>query len=78
MLFDEFYKEISTGYCDPDNICVSTAHAERHQGVKAEHISKVWIIEIDQSADALNITTQKSVITDNPNLSSNYGKMIVC
>ena len=64
---------MSTGYCDPDNIFVSPAHAERHQGVKAEHLSKVCIIDIYQAKDTLDITTQEIGRTDNPKLSRNYG-----
>ena len=33
VLLDEFYKDMSTGDRDPDNIFVSAAHAERHQRV---------------------------------------------
>ena len=36
----EFYKYMSTGDRYPDDILVSAEHSERHQGVKAEHISK--------------------------------------
>ena len=53
MLLDEFYKYISTGDRDPDNILLSAAHAERHQGVKAYHIYKVWIVGIDQAKETL-------------------------
>ena len=52
---------------------MSATHAERHQGVKAEHVSKVWRIEIDQAKDILNIITQEIVRTDEPKLSRNYG-----
>ena len=61
---------MSTGDHNPDNIFVSSAHDERNQGIKSEHISKVC--RIDQSKDIIGITTQKSVINDNPKLSSNY------
>ena len=64
---------MSTGDHDPDDIFVSSAHDERNQGIKSEHISKVCRIDIDQSKDIIGITTQKSVINDNPKLSSNYG-----
>ena len=59
---------MSTGDRDPDDIFVSAAHAERHQGLKAEHIYKVWRIGIDQAKDTLDITTQKSVSNDNQNI----------
>ena len=69
----EFYKYMSNIDRDPDDILVSAEHSERHQGVKSEHISKVWIIDIDQVKYTLNITTQKSVRVDDPKLSRNYG-----
>ena len=72
MLLDEFYKYISTGDRDTDNILVSAAHVERHQDVQAYHLYKVWIVGIDQSKETLCITTQKSVKTNNPKLSRNY------
>ena len=68
MLLDEFYKYMSTRYHDPDNIFVSAEHSERHQGLKADHIYKVWRIGIDQAKDNLEITTQKSVSNDNQNI----------
>ena len=35
VLLDEFYKYMSTGDRDPDDILMSAAHAEINQGVKA-------------------------------------------
>ena len=61
MLLDKFYKYMSTGDRDPENIYLSAAHYERHQGLKSEHISKVWRIDIDQANDTLEIKTHKSV-----------------
>ena len=57
VLLDELYKGITTGDYNPDDIFGSATHAERTQGVKAEHLSKVWRIDIDQAKDTLNITT---------------------
>ena len=61
-----------TGDYDPDDIFVSAAHAGIHQGVKAEHLDKVWRIDIEQANDTLYITTQRSVRTSDPKLSRNY------
>ena len=72
MLLDDFYKDMSTEDRDPDGILVSASRDERHQGVKTEHLSNVCRIDIDQAKDTLDITTQNSVRTDNPKLSSNY------
>ena len=57
VLIDELYNGMFTGDYDPDDIFVSAAHAGRHQGVKAEHLAKVWMIDIEQSKDTLYITT---------------------
>ena len=57
MLLYEFYKEMSTGDFDPDDIFVSDVHAERHEGVEVDHIYKVRIIDIEQVKDTLEITT---------------------
>ena len=46
VLIDELYNGMFTGDYDPDDIFVSAAHAGRHQGVKAEHLAKVWRIDI--------------------------------
>ena len=73
MLLNDLYNGMFTGDYDPDEIFVSAAHANRPQGVKAEHLAKVWRIDIDQAKDTLDITTQRSVRTNDPNISRNYG-----
>ena len=72
MLLYEFYKEMSTRDCDPDDIFVSDVHAERHEGVEVDHIYKVRIIDIEQVKDTLEITTHKSVRTNSPKIPRNY------
>ena len=57
MLLDEFYKYMSTGDCDPDNILVSASHAKRYKRVKSENHSKVWRIDVNQAKNTLNTTT---------------------
>ena len=56
VLIDELYNGMFTGDYDPDDIFVPAAHAGRHQGVKAEHLAKVWRIDIEQAKD--NLGTQ--------------------
>ena len=46
VLIDELYNGIFTGDYDPDDIFASAAYAGRHRGVKAEHLAKVWRIDI--------------------------------
>ena len=72
MLIDELYNGMFTGDYDPDDIFVSAAHSGRHQGVKAEHLAKVWMIDIKQAKDTLDITTQRSVRTSDSKLLRNY------
>ena len=73
VLIDELYNGMFTGDYEPDDIFVSAAHAGRHQGVKTEHLAKVWRIDIEQAKNTLDITTQRSVRTSHPKLLRNYG-----
>ena len=52
---------------------VCAIHAGRHQGVKPPHLSKIWRIDENTAKQTLDITSQKSVRTDNPKLYCNYG-----
>jgi hypothetical protein len=45
------------GTIDLDEIMVSAAHARRPKGVKAEHLSKIWKIDLEDAERALGITT---------------------
>ena len=50
----------------------SAVHVERHQGVTAKHLAKIWRIDENVAKRTLDVTSQRSVRTDNPKLSRNY------
>jgi hypothetical protein len=70
---DEIYEGSMRGEIDLDEHFVSAAHAKRHGGVDAGHLSKVWRIDVESAERTLGVTTQQSQRTDNPKLSRNYG-----
>ena len=72
VLLDKIFKESNDGTLDVDNIMMSAVHAGRHQGVKAKHLAKIWRIDEDMAKKTLDITSQRSVRTDNPKLSRNF------
>jgi hypothetical protein len=52
---------------------VSAAHASKSKGIDAEHLSKVWRIDLKAAERTLDITSQNSKQTDNPTLLCNSG-----
>jgi hypothetical protein len=72
-LLDEIYEGSVRGEIDLDEHLVSAAHAGRHGGIDAEHLSKVWKIDLDSAKRTLDVTSQRSKRTDDPKLSRNYG-----
>ena len=56
-----------------DNIMVSASHAGKSKVIDAAHLSKVWWIYLKAAERTLEITSQGSKQTDDPNLSHNYG-----
>ena len=52
---------------------VGAAHARARKSVDAEHLSKVWRIDLETAKKTLDITSQSCVRTGNPNLTKNYG-----
>jgi hypothetical protein len=54
---------------DLDEIMVSAAHAGKPKGIDAEHLSKIWRIDLKTAKRTLNITSQNSKRTDNPTYS---------
>ena len=61
------------GEIDLDKIMISATHADKEKGIDAEHLSKVWRIDLKLAERTLDITSQHSKRTDNPTLSRNYG-----
>ena len=72
-LLDNVFEQSTKEEIDLDDFLVSATHAQRTQGMDAEHLSKIWRISLDQAKRTLDITTQTSVRTDDPKLSRNYG-----
>jgi hypothetical protein len=61
------------GNIDLDEIMASAIQGRRHQGVKPEHLSKIWRIDIETAKRTLDATSQTSVRTDDPKIAKNYG-----
>eukprot|EP00957_Ditylum_brightwellii_P056167 4258149-Ditylum_brightwellii.AAC.1 len=51
----------------------SATHARQSRGVDAEHLSKVWQINIETARQAIGTATQHNTTTEHPTLSRNYG-----
>ena len=56
-----------------NQVNVIATHAERYQGVNAEHLAKVWRISNEEAERTLNVTRQRSVRTPDSKLAKNYG-----
>jgi hypothetical protein len=50
----------------------SAVHAKPRRNTTAEHLSKVWRIDLETARKTLDITSQNCGRTDNPELSRNY------
>ena len=76
--FNETVQNIVTeglsGELDLDAIMSASAtHARPRKSVDAEHLSKIWKIDLDTAQRTLDVTTQSKRYTTNPKLSRNYG-----
>ena len=65
--------ESDAGLFDFNTFMASAASANQPRGVKPSHLSKIWRISHDEAKATLESTSQRSVRTDNPTLSRNYG-----
>lgn len=70
---NNFQESIKRGDVDLDEIMASGISAGKSRGVKAEHLSKIWKIDVDTARRTLDVTTQHSRHKDNPKLARNYG-----
>eukprot|EP00957_Ditylum_brightwellii_P057407 4352700-Ditylum_brightwellii.AAC.1 len=50
----------------------SATHARQSRGIDAEHLSKVWRINIDTARQTIGTTTQHNTRTEHHTLSRNY------
>ena len=65
--WEEFSVEI-----DFDNITASAAHDKYWKSISAEHLSKVWRINMELSQKKLNVTDQRGVRTDNTKITKHF------
>ena len=72
LLLDKIFKKSNEGTLDLDETMVGADHAGRHQGVNAKDLAKAWRIDENAATKTLDITSQRSVRTDNPKLSRNF------
>ena len=74
--FNETVQRIVTdglsGNLDLDDIMVSATHVRVRKNVSAEHLSKIWRIDLDTAQRTLDVTSQSQRRTPNPKLSRNY------
>ena len=57
-----------------DNIMSSAAHARTKHKISAEHLIKVWKINLKKANRTIYITSKNCGRVENPKLSRNYGK----
>jgi len=69
---DKVIDKSLAGEIDLDDIMVSAAHANPCKDVDAEHLSKIWRIDLEMAQHTLDVTTQQRTHTANPSLSKNY------
>ena len=70
---DKIHIDSIEGYLNLDGIIVSAIQKGRHKDVEPNHLAKIWRIDKAITKKTIDITTQRSVRTDNPKLSRNYG-----
>ena len=64
---DDFFEEH-----DLDEILASAAHARPRRSVDAEHLSRIWQIDLDTAKKTLDVTSQNVPRASDPTLSRNY------
>ena len=72
VLLEQILDESINGQLDLDAVMASAAHARPRMDVDAEHLSKVWRIDLESAKRTLGVTTQLQKHTTNPSLARNY------
>ena len=72
QLLENMLESDTNGEIDLDEIMVCAAHAGKLKGVNAANLSKIWCIDMKASERTIDVTTQNSKRTKDPNLSHNY------
>lgn len=62
-LVEDYFARSNAGD-DLDEFMVAAAHGERHQGVNAKHLSKIWRIEHKDAERTIEVTDQRAVRQD--------------
>jgi hypothetical protein len=70
---DDLFDEAKRGNIDLDEVMLSATHVQKTRGVDANHLSKIWRIDLKTAERTLEITSQSSKRVDNPTLLRNYG-----
>ena len=60
------------GELDLDSFFASATHEKSPKGISADHLSKVWKIDLDSENRTLGVTTQRFKRSDDPTLLINY------
>ena len=66
FIIDNIYPKSINNTFELDSIVVSVIHGGQIQGVKANHLSKIWCIDENISKTTLDITSKRSVRKDHP------------
>lgn len=69
---NEFLESVENGHIDLNDVMASAAHAIPRKDLDAQHLAKVWRIDVEAAKRTLEITTQTRKHTANPTLSRNY------
>ena len=78
-IIDHIFAAVSSGKLDledlpfKDDKQASSAFARPKEGLDAQHLSRVWQIDLPTARRTLEVTTQHQVQTDDPKLARNYG-----
>ena len=72
-LMDWVQAYIVKGNIDLDKIMASATHAIKSRGIDADHLYKVWKIDMNSTQQTIETTSQNSSRTHDPKLSQNYG-----
>ena len=59
-LIETIFEAARKGSLDLDEIMVSVAHADKPKGIDADHLSKVWKIDLEATKKTIEITSQSS------------------
>jgi hypothetical protein len=71
-LFKDVMKSISEGRIDLDSVMALATSAMPKKDIDAQHLAKIWQIDLESAQKTFDVTTQHKVHTPNPKLTRNY------